>query len=176
MVNEHLTQKCPYCGEEISVTANKCEFCGEVIDNVDASETALDNQLEDKRVIRSFKTHDPTWFQKIMVFYGFTPKGWRLDELSTDGKNLTISTRAGNRLTAPIEELSYSYQVNQYDWHEVYIAHGDKKIHFREVPYMLTEAEWEEIFSILDTIPNAHEKSVSKVLRVLESIRSVIKG
>ena len=176
MDNEHLTRKCPYCGEEIRATANKCEFCGEVIDNVDASEFAAADQFEEKGIIRTFKTHDPTWFQKIMVVYGFTPKGWRLDEFSTDGKNLTISTRAGNRLTAPIDELSYSYQVNQYDWHEVYIAHGEERIHFREVPYMLSEEEWEEIFSILDTIPNAHEKSISKVIRVLESIRGILKG
>ena len=105
-------------------------------------------------VKKTYKTQEPNFWQKLMQVYWFNPKSWLLDEFSIDNEILSFKTKAGKTITAPITDLRIRVQVDNYDRHEVYVTHGKEKLHFKEIGYMLSDEEWEEIFDILSLVPD----------------------
>lgn len=111
-------------------------------------------EAEYVKVSKSYKTHEPTFMKKLLQVYWVNPKSWRLDEFVINDEILTFKTQDGKELTAPITELSIKVQTDKYDRKEVFVKHDKQKLHFKEIDGMLKDEEWEEIFNILDSIPD----------------------
>ena len=105
-------------------------------------------------ISRSYKTHEPSFLKKLMQVYWVNPKSWLLDEFCINDEVLTIKTLAGKVISAPISELKIRVQTDKYERREVSITHEKAKLHFKEIDGMLDDEEWEEIFSILNNIPD----------------------
>lgn len=102
----------------------------------------------------TYKTHEPTFMKKLLQVYWVNPKSWRLDEFAVNDDILTFKTQAGKEITAPITELKIRVQTDKYDRKEVFVNHGKDKLHFKEIDGMLDEGQWEEIFDILESVPD----------------------
>ena len=122
-----------------------------------------------------FKTHEPSFIQKLMQVYWANPKGWLLDEFKVENGVLVISTMKGNQLVAPIEELSVRIQKDKYERKEVYVRHGEEKLHFKEIPGMLSDDEWEKLFEVLATFPDLGRTKADKIVGAAEKILNVAK-
>lgn len=106
------------------------------------------------KVSKTYRTHEPTFIQKLLQVYWVNPKSWRLDEFVINDDILTLKTQDGKEITASITELSIRVQTDKYDRKEVYVKHDKQKLHFKEIDGMLEDEEWEEIFTILDSVPD----------------------
>jgi hypothetical protein len=69
----------------------------------------------------------------------------------------SLLTRRSERCYAQ-RELSVKYQKDMYDCRSVFVKFEDKKIHFREIGYMLTNEEWEQIMEILQPKETLYSK------------------
>ena len=96
-----------------------------------------------------YVTHEPNIFQKLMQVYWFNPKSWLLKELTVKNGVISVSNLKGQQLSAPIVDCFFDYQVDKYDRWEIYVNHGNEKLHFKEMPGMLEDSEWEAIKSFL---------------------------
>ncbi len=113
-------------------------------------------QHEEKTTSRlHFITHEPSFLNKLLQVYWVNPKSWLLKEFKYEDGILYISVMNGNELTAPIEECSFRYQKDKYDRMEIYVKSGEKKLHFKEIPGMLKDEDWETIMNFLQS----HEES-----------------
>ena len=127
------------------------------------------------------KTHEPSSFQEQSEIYGTIEKNWLLDEFNLGNGVLNVSTLDGCRLSAPIEELTIRFQTEEGNRREAYITHGDNQVHFEEIPEMLSEGEWNAIFSILSGFPNVgetkqekHKNSMAIILEIVIPVVFVI--
>ena len=158
------TKNCPYCGEEILAGAKKCKHCGEWLD-----EHSEGTSLETEAVVKkTYKTHEPTFFQKLLQVYWVNPKSWRLEEFTIDNDTLTFRTQSGKEITGKLEELKIRTQTDKYGRTEVFVKKGDEKLHFKEISWMLEDTEWEEIFEILNSVPDTGKTTLSWITKVAE--------
>lgn len=67
---------------------------------------------------------------------------------------------------APITELKIRVPTDKYDRKEVYVKYDKEKLHFKEIDGMLEDEEWEEIFTILDTVPDTGMTALSRITTV----------
>ena len=108
---------------------------------------------EKKQIIEKlnlhYVTHKPDFFQKLMQVYWFNPKSWLLKELTVKNGVITVSNLKGQQLSAPVVDCFFSYQVDKFGRWEIYVNHGNEKFHFKEMPGMLEDSEWEAIKSFL---------------------------
>lgn len=102
-----------------------------------------------------YKTRELKWWEKLLQAYWANPKSWILEDFTIEDDVVTIRVKNGNMISAPIEELKIRTQTDKYDRRECYVQHGDKKLHFKEITWMLTDEEWDELFAILDTVPDS---------------------
>lgn len=124
-------------------------------------------QNDEKETIRfHFITHEPSFLEKLLQVYWFNPKSWLLKEFKYEDGILYISVLNGNELTAPIEQCSFTYQEDKYDRMEIYVESGDKKLHFKEIPGMLEDDEWEFIKKFLQC-QDMHMTGIGKLSQVL---------
>ena len=107
--------------------------------------------------------------------YWMNPQNWLLDELKLENGVLTVSTLKGNRLSAPVLELKIRIQTDNYGRKEVYLKYGDEKLHFKEMPGMLSEEEWEELFNVISSFPNMGRTAADKAVGVVGKILNVVK-
>lgn len=122
---------------------------------------------------KSFKTRELNFWQKLAQVYWVIPKSWQLDEFTINGDILTIRTKAGKNLSAPISELRIRIQKDKYDRHEVFVYHGEEKLTFKEIGYMLSDEEWQEILAILEAVP---DNDVTKLGKVTDKIEKMTKA
>ena len=109
--------------------------------------------------------------------YWANPKSWRLDEFTITDDVLTFSTQNGKRISAPLEELSIKEQTDKYDRREVYVKHCNEKLHFKEIPGMLEEKEWDAIFEVLKAVPNTTLSKVAwlaTAVKILQGIETMV--
>ena len=149
----------------------KCNHCGELSNN---EKTPNSGDLSNS-VRKYYKTRELKIWQKILQVYWFNPKSWLLDEFIFDNNQITFKVRNGNVISASILDLKVRYQKDNYERIEVYITNGNEKLHFKEIPWMLTDEEWEDVFNILDTVPDISSTKMSKVVGVFRSILSFFK-
>lgn len=130
-------------------------------------------QRECQARIFFYKTHDPSSSQKQSEMYGTIDKNWLLDEFKLENGVLAVSTLDGRRLSAPVEELTIRFQTDTSNRREVYITHGDNQVHFIEIPGMLSNGEWNTLFSILSGFPNTGETVKEKLTSTVALILGI---
>lgn len=154
------TIKCPYCGEEISANAKKCKHCKEWL--------ADPEEIVKEHVSLDFTTHEPTFLQKLAQVYWFNPKSWLLKRFQVEGTHINIETLNGNSLSALVNECQFRYSKDQYDRHEITVKSGSQKIHFKEIPYMLEDEEWDAIVDFCLNAEDSGKSTVGKLNSILE--------
>ena len=162
MENKSETIKCPYCGEEISANAKKCKHCKEWLDQ---SELGVTEPIK-----MDFTTHEPTFLQKLAQVYWVNPKSWLLKRFQVDGEKISIETMNGSSFSALINECAFSCLPDKYDRNEIRVKSSNQKIHFKEIPYMLSDEEWEKIV----TFCKNSDKSNHTGFKVLKAISSIV--
>lgn len=131
--------------------------------------------MENTNTIKTFKTHEPSGFQKLMQVYWLIPKRSRLDTLTFDGQIISIKTQFGNEITAPVSELHVRFFKDKYDRWQIVIKHANSKLTIMEIPYTMTDEEWDEVLDILKLAPGAKESTWSKGLSFLQNILDFFK-
>ncbi|MBQ8736779.1 MAG: hypothetical protein IJY78_02985 [Bacteroidaceae bacterium] len=121
-----------------------------------------------------YVTHEPSFWQKLFQVYWVNPKSWLLKELIVDDGNITISLLNGNTLSAPIEECSFKFQIDKYDRMEIYVKHENRKIHFKEMPGMLEDEEWDDIKAFIKDSCNAKTTTLGKITKVMEKTKEIL--
>ena len=129
----------------------------------------------DKNFSKVFKTRDLNFWKKLAQVYWFIPKSMILDELGISDGILSVKTKNGNSFAAPIDEIKYRFQKDSNERREVKLTHGTEKIRFIEIPWMLSDEEWDMLFVILSEIPDSSKSKYGKVTEALGVIRDVIK-
>lgn len=117
---------------------------------------------------RKFVTHEPSLIQKIMQMYWFNPKSWLLKSLTIDEDQIEIVTMNEKVFSNKFSQTKFKFQSDSYDRYEFYVSDiNDKarKIHFKEIPFMLSDDEWEEIKTIFASSDNYKESLLGKVTR-----------
>lgn len=123
----------------------------------------------------NYKTKELSFLEKFLQAYWFNPKSWLLDEFRFENDILFIKCRNGNTMEAPLSEIDASYAVDNYDRHEFYLKHNGKKLHFKEIPWMLEDDEWEMIKSILKPYLNGIGKLNNSLRKIQKEIRGIKK-
>ena len=181
-------KKCPYCGEEILEEAKKCKYCREWLPEqselLSGGTGRADSRIEqmfvereiiiDANVVKDFylKTIESTneWY---------IPKRWLLDEFCIRDGVIIITTKNGNRLSAPINEIEVNY-TNSSDGNKMFtFEYNNKKLSFKEIPGMLSDENWEGLEKILESLPNyglSTMGAINKVLGIVLTIVFVILG
>lgn len=131
--------------------------------------------MENTNIIKTFKTHEPTGFQKLMQLYWLVPKRKRLDTLTFDGRTITVKTKTGESLTAPISELYVRFSEDDYDRRQAQIKHNMEKISIMEIPHTMTDEEWDEVFDIFNLSADAKTDSLYKTVGFLRNILDFFK-
>lgn len=121
----------------------------------------------------TFKTRNPAWWQKLMEMYWVNPKSWRLDEFILDNNQLTIKVQNGKMISGPIAEMKLRYQIDKFDRMEYFFTFGSQKLHFKEINYMLTTEEWQQIREILNRIKDRKKTKLGNFTDVLQSVTKV---
>lgn len=121
-----------------------------------------------------YVTHEPNFWQKLFQVYWVNPKSWLLKELTVDDGNITISLLNGNSLSAPIEECSFKFQIDKYDRMEIYVKHENRKIHFKEMPGMLEDEQWDDIKAFIQDSCNAKTTTLGKITKAMEKIKEIL--
>ena len=188
-----VAKKCKYCREwlqksientpietEENLTETKETIIGDNEQNqvpsmVNEGEQPAIFPVENDTVIKTFKTHEPSEYEKTLQMYWMNPKSWLLDEFKLENGVLTVSTLKGNQLSASVAELKIRIQTDNYNRKEVYLRYGDEKLHFKEIPGMLSEEEWEELFKVIDSFPNMGRTAADKAVGVVGKILNVVK-
>lgn len=165
-MNMNETKNCPYCGEEILAGARKCKHCGEWLEE-EAKPKPVSVVMNDGFDVH-FKTVNPKWWQKLLQMYWFNPKSWLLDELEITNNVITVSVKNGQTLSCPLDQLKVRLQEDKYGRKESYLSCGEEKIHFKEVPFMLSDNEWESLFEKLLSLDDVGETKLNKVNLLLK--------
>lgn len=166
MENTLETIKCPYCGEKNSADAKKCKHCNKWLDK---SESGITEPIK-----MDFTTHEPTFIQKLAQVYWANPKSWLLKRFQVDGDQIRIETMNGNSLSAAINECVFKYQKDKYDRHEITVKSGNQKVHFKEIPYMLSDDEWESLLGFCMNRCSAKKSTLGKLSSVLSSVNDLL--
>ena len=162
------TKICPYCGEEILAGAKKCKHCGEWLEA--RSQLVPHRCSDDVSLEIRFKTQDLKWWQKLLQMYWFNPKSWLLDELVMKKDIVEVKLKNGDRFSCPYTGLKVRFQEDKYGRKEIFLSNTERTIHFKEIPYMLSDDEWEELFAKLESVDDMRETSLNKVSRIIRKI------
>lgn len=114
----------------------------------------------------TYETKELSLFQKLLQVYWANPKSWLLNRLSVKDGNIEVVLKNGKVFKSPLSELKVRKQVDQYDRKEVYLSYKIEKIHFKEIPGMLTEEEWTQIFDILDAVKDSDISLLGKMTQI----------
>ena len=157
---------CPICGTKVGTVDNKADTESNISekdkpDGKNSSDTGPNlgsstggNMVGENVAIGQdkiyLKTEELTSSQKLFQVYWALPESWRLDEFILENEILTIKTKNGNTIQSHLSKITSKYAVDQYGRHEFFIEdENGKKLHFKEIPDMLSDEDWELIKSIL---------------------------
>ena len=117
----------------------------------------------------NLKTKELSFFQKFLQSYWVSPKRLILDEFMLEDGFLTVKTKNGNTLQAPLSKISSKYFVDRNGRRNVHLKdENGNKLRFQEIPWTLTDEEWELILSILAPKESTFNKIASSVTAVTE--------
>lgn len=97
---------------------------------------------------KTYKTRELNWWQKALQVYWVNPKSWLLDEFIIEDTTITVKVKSGKVLSAPVDQIEVKIQTDKNARREVYLKCNGEKLHFKEIAWMLTEDEWDEVFEI----------------------------
>lgn len=117
-----------------------------------------------------YQTRELKWWEKVLQTYWANPKSWLLDAFVIEDDVVTIRVKNGNVISASIEELKIRTQTDAYNRRECYVQHGEKKLHFKEITYMLTDEEWDELFGILQTVPDTGLTKAAWLMKIAKVV------
>ncbi|MBQ6728889.1 MAG: hypothetical protein IJQ83_02025 [Bacteroidales bacterium] len=151
-------KKCKYCREwlteqpqkvvseaEMAIPQNEQTFIQPEINVVIDAVTPQRNQNKVKDVY--FKAQEPGTLEKI------NPRKVLLDEFIIKDGILTVTTKKGTSLSAPINEVEVGYSETNVGKAYTFKYNG-KKLTFAEMPEMLSDEEWVAIEEIVESCPN----------------------
>lgn len=166
MDKEEMKQR-PNCGESIPVEAKQSQFCKELLSE---SKTEVSTECTDINLV----THEPGMFDKIMQVYWANPKSWLLNEFRVSQGIIYISTMNGNSISAPVSECEFSYHKDNNERTEFYVQAGEEKLHFKEMPGMLEEAEWKIIKDFILVSCKAKLSKLGHVTNALKFVKKLL--
>ena len=154
-LNDEMGSKlCPCCGEIIKEKAFKCRHCKTMINT---------EMLANQDVY--LKAEQLTFLKKLAQMIWLIPKSRRLDEFVLENDVLTIKTKSGNTIQSHLSGVIAKYTVDNNDNSLFYIEdENGQKLRFKEIPFMLSDEDWELVKSILPLEESKMEK-VNKVLK-----------
>lgn len=117
-----------------------------------------------------FTTHEPTFLQKLAQAYWLHSKSWLLKRFKVDGDIVYIETLNGKSISAPIKQCEFKCWKNNAEQQEITIKTGNEKIHFKEIPFMLSDDEWEVI---VDFCLNADKHKTSTIEKIAYGMRKI---
>lgn len=110
--------------------------------------TNSENKSENISISKTYRTRELNWWQKLFQVYWVNPKSWLLDEFSIEDTVITVKVKNGKTLSAPVDQIRVKLQVDKSNRRECYLSTTTDKIHFKEITWMLTDEEWDEVFEI----------------------------
>ncbi len=119
---------------------------------------------------RTYKTRELNWWQKLLQVYWVNPKSWLLDEFTIDDTLITIKLKNGKVMSAQVDEISVKIKTDKSDRRECYITHNAEKLHFKEIAWMLTDEEWDEVFEIFSVTVDSRLTKAAWALTVAKKI------
>ena len=147
------TKLCPCCGGTIKEEAIKCKHCKTMINT---------EMLANQDVY--LKTEELTFFKKLAQMYWLHPKSTRLDEFILENEVLTIKTKSGKIIQSDLSKIISKYTEDKGNYVFYIQDENGNKLKFNEVPFTLSDEDWELIKSILPL----EESKMQKVNKVLE--------
>lgn len=121
-----------------------------------------------------YETKELSFFQKLLQVYWANPKSWLLERLTVKDGSIEVVLKNGKIFKSPLSELKVRKQVDQYDRKEIYLSYQNEKIHFKQIPGMLTEEEWEQIFEVLDAVKDSDISTLGKITNVLRKGKKML--
>lgn len=110
--------------------------------------------MKNTNVSIRFKAKNLVLWQKLLQAYWVNPKSWLLDEFSVNDDIVSIKCRNGDLLEASVADLTVKCSADKYMRREFTVFHAGRKIHFKEIPWMLKEEEWDCIAEIFGVMAN----------------------
>jgi hypothetical protein len=131
----------------------------------------MESNIEKNNVY--LKTMELTFFKKLLQVYWIScPKSWRLDEFILEDGILTVKIKNGNTIQSHLSKIACKYSVDNYDRYEFFLKdENGKKLHFKEIPWMLSDGDWELIRSVLPL----ELSTMGKTNNFLKKIKDFIK-
>lgn len=122
----------------------------------------------------TYETKELSFFQKLLQVYWANPKSWLLDRLTVKDGDIEVVLKNGKTFKSPLSELKVRKQVDKYDRKEVYLSYQKEKIHFKEIPWMLEDEEWKQIFKILDAVKDSDITALGKITQVFKKVTKTL--
>lgn len=135
------------------------------------------NQLVDdsfKSLNFTYETKELSFFQKLLQVYWANPKSWLLDRLTIKDGIIEVVLKNGKTFKSPLSELKVRKQVDQYDRKEIYLSYQKEKIHFKEIPGMLEDEEWKQIFEVLDAVKDSDISMLGKITQAVKKVTKTL--
>lgn len=122
----------------------------------------------------TYETKELSFFQKLLQVYWANPKSWLLDRLTVKEGNIEVVLKNGKTFKSPLSELKVRKQVDQYDRREVYLSYQKEKAHFKEIPGMLEDEEWGQVFKVLDAVKDSDISMLGKITQAVKKVTKAL--
>lgn len=119
-----------------------------------------------------FQTKELNFLQKLMQVYWVNPKSWLLESFEVNSRSIKIIRKNGQIDSISSGEYKSSFSKDNYDRREIKLLTSDgRKIHFKEIPGMLSEEEWDVIIEILEATESTFSKTLHSIREIMDELK-----
>lgn len=119
-----------------------------------------------------FQTVELNFLEKLMQVYWVNPKSWLLESLEVNSNKIKIIRKSGKIDEISAGDYKASFSKDNYDRREIKLFTTDgRKIHFKEMPGMLSEVEWDTIIEILGASESTFSKVIHSTREIMEELK-----